>query len=241
MIALYQFEPAFGLPNASPFCMKLENYLRMSGLPFKLAPNANIMKAPKGKMPYIEDNGRVIGDSTLIIDYLKKTYGDKLDAKLTAQQRAVALSMQRLMEENLYWAAVYSRWFEPAGWRLTRQAFFGKLPPPLKALVPRLARRGLKRQLHGHGMGRHSSEEIYAIGKADITALADFLGEQPFFMGAEPTSLDATAYAFLANLLWAPVDSPLSRHAASRPNLEAYCQRMKTRYYEPRNSGNPRS
>ena len=34
-IKLYQFPPALGLPNASPFCMKLETYLRMAGLPFE--------------------------------------------------------------------------------------------------------------------------------------------------------------------------------------------------------------
>ena len=33
MIKLFQFPPAFGLPNASPFCMKLETWLRMAGLP----------------------------------------------------------------------------------------------------------------------------------------------------------------------------------------------------------------
>ncbi len=32
MIVLYQFPPAFGLPNASPFCMKLETWLRMAQL-----------------------------------------------------------------------------------------------------------------------------------------------------------------------------------------------------------------
>ncbi|MGI9047293.1 MAG: glutathione S-transferase C-terminal domain-containing protein [Burkholderiales bacterium] len=50
-------------------------------------------------------------------------------------------------------------------------------------------------------------------------------------MGAEPTSIDAVAYAFLANLIWVPLDTPLKRYALSRPNLEAYCQRMKARYY----------
>ncbi len=44
----------------------------------------------------------------------------------------------------------------------------------------------------------------------------------------EPVN-DATAYAFLANLLWAPVDSPIRRHAQARPAPEAYCQRMKAR------------
>ena len=60
MIKIHQFEPAFGLPNASPFCMKLETYLRMAGIPFALAtPNMQDMrKAPKGKMPFIDDKGK---------------------------------------------------------------------------------------------------------------------------------------------------------------------------------------
>jgi len=46
-----------------------------------------------------------------------------------------------------------------------------------------------------------------------------------------PSSIDAAVYAFLANILWVPVNSPLKRHATALPNLEAYCQRMKARYY----------
>jgi glutathione S-transferase len=89
----------------------------------------------------------------------------------------------------------------------------------------------MRKQLHGHGMGRHREADIYAIGQRDITALADFLGDKPYFLGETPCSLDATAYAFLANLLWVPVESPLKQHARQYPQLEAYCQRMRSRYY----------
>lgn len=233
MITLYQYEPAFGLPNASPFCMKLETWLRMAGLPFE-APPVNLRdlgKAPKGKMPYIRDGGNTLADSTLIIDHLKLTYGDRLDGWLSAEQQAVALAFQRLIEENLYWAVVHTRWAEPEGWAQTKGAFFAKMPLPLKWLVPTLARRGLLKQMHGHGMGRHSQAEIHAIGQRDITALADFLGDKPYFMGNEPCSLDATAYAFLANLIEAPVESALKHHAMKFAPLQAYCQRMRSRYY----------
>lgn len=57
MIQLYQFAPAFDLPNASPFCMRLETYLRMAALPFEI-PRFKLQQfqgAPKGKMPYIVD------------------------------------------------------------------------------------------------------------------------------------------------------------------------------------------
>jgi len=231
MIRLHQFAPAFGLPNASPFCMKLETYLRMAGLPYETVNDGNVLKAPKGKLPWIDDDGTRVADSSFIIEHLKRRYGDPLDAGLSPSLRAQATAFQRLFEENLYWAVVHTRWADPQGWRATRQAFFGALPAPLRGIVSRLARRGLLAEMRGQGMGRHSEAEIHAIGCRDVTAVADFLGDKAYMLGDAPTSLDATAHAFLANLLWAPVDSPIRSHAAARPTLEAYCQRMKARYF----------
>jgi glutathione S-transferase len=231
MIKLYQFQPVFGLPNASPFCMKVENYLRMAGLPYEIAPNASHFKAPKGKLPYIEDGGKAIADSSFIIEYLKSTYGDTLDAKLTPLENAQAVALKRMMEENLYWALVYSRWVEPQGWAVTKAEFFKPVPALLRGPIAALARRGITKQMWGHGMGRHGAEEVYHIGKTDITALADFLSDKPYFMGDSPTSLDATAYAFLANIILVPLDSMLKQHALQYPQLERYCQRMRARYY----------
>jgi len=231
MIKLYQFQPAFGLPNASPFCMKVENYLRMAILPYEIAPRANHFKAPKGKLPYIEDGTRVVADSSFIIEYLQSAYGDTLDAKLSPLENAQAVALRRMMEESLYWALAYARWVEPRGWELTKQEFFKPVPALLRGTISALARRGVKKQMWGHGIGRHSADEVYHIGNTDITALADFLGDKPYFMGDSPTSLDATAYAFLANIILVPMDSALKQHALKYPQLEAYCRRMKARYY----------
>ena len=85
MIKLYQFAPAFGLPNASPFCMKVETYLRMAGLPHELVNDGlRVMKAPKGKLPFIDDDGVVVADSTFIIEHLQRRYGAPLDEALGA-------------------------------------------------------------------------------------------------------------------------------------------------------------
>ncbi|CAD5374360.1 Glutathione S-transferase [Rubrivivax sp. A210] len=231
MIKLYQFAPAFGLPNASPFCMKVETWLRMAGLPYRAVNSGDVLKAPKGKLPYIDDDGTLVADSQFIIEHLKSRHGVKLDAGLSPGQQAQATAFQRLFEENLYWAVVHTRWINEAGWALTKEAFFAAVPMPLRLLLPTLARRGLRAELRGQGMGRHGETEIHAIGCRDITAVADFLADRPFLLGDQPSSIDATAYAFLANLLWVPIDSPIKRQAQAQPNLEAYCRRMKARFY----------
>ncbi|MEP7126647.1 MAG: glutathione S-transferase N-terminal domain-containing protein, partial [Byssovorax sp.] len=90
MITLHQFGPAFGLRTASPFGLKLEAFMRLSGIPYRPeAFEGDPGKAPKGKIPFITtDDGRKLGDSALIIEHLIAKHGDKLDARLTPAQRA---------------------------------------------------------------------------------------------------------------------------------------------------------
>jgi glutathione S-transferase len=233
MITLYQFPPALGLPNASPFCLKLELYLRMAGLPYRNRYTMNMQKAPKGKLPWIDDDGTAVADSGLIIDYLKQKYGDPLDAELIPRQRAEALAITRLIEEHLYWAVLYARWIDDAGWEITREAFFGRMGMPFKLFVPTLARRGIRAELHGHGMGRHSPQDIAALGIADIAALAALLGDRPYFLGEKPTSLDATAMGFLANVLMVDLETPVKTATRGHANLVAYCERMAAQYFPP--------
>jgi hypothetical protein len=49
MIILHSFGPGFGLPDPSPFRIKAEILLRMSGLPFERV-TGNMRSAPKSRM-----------------------------------------------------------------------------------------------------------------------------------------------------------------------------------------------
>jgi len=71
VIKLYQFPTAFGLLNISPFCMKLECFLRLAKLDYQIVNMTNPRQGPKGKGPYIEDGDVRMGDSSLIIDDLQ--------------------------------------------------------------------------------------------------------------------------------------------------------------------------
>lgn len=230
MITLYQFPAAFGLPNPSPFCFKVENYLRMTGEPYEVK-SGSPQKAPKGKLPFIKDGGVVISDSEHILLHLKKTRGDKLDKGLTPQQRALGHVIRRALEEALYFCMVYARWVDDAGFAAIKQHFFKDMPAIARALVPGIARRMVKKQVRAQGTGRHAPEDIYATANEDIAALAELLGDKQFFLGDSPSSVDATAYAFLGLLLWTPLPAALEDCVKKHANLVAYCERMKAQYY----------
>ncbi|WP_392538882.1 glutathione S-transferase family protein [Legionella sp. 227] len=234
MIKLYQFPSAWSLPNPSPFCMKLETYLRMAKLPFETVSVIDPRRAPKKKLPVISDDGRKIADSGFIIDYLQHKYGDPLDGHLTAAQKAEALAVRRMLEEHLYWVIVYSRWIDDRYWPTTKETFFGHLKQPLYYFVPKLIQRKIRQDLYRQGLGRHTTTEVYQLGIADLHALSILLEESDFFMGNEPTSIDACVYAFLKSIIQPPIPSPLQEYAQSHPCFLSYCERMTQMFYPER-------
>lgn len=231
MIKLHQFARALGVPNPSPFCMKVEVWLRLAGLPYEVVASTPL-GTPKRKLPYIRDDGTTVCDSHDIIAYLETKYGVNLDAELTAEQKAVSLAFDRLFAEHLYWPLLYSRWIEDSGWAQIRPIFFDPLPPVVRTLLANFVRKQTRDSLHGHGMGRHQPAEIYARAGQDLRALSAQLGDKPFFIGAQATNLDATGFAFLANIWDARIkDSPLKPLMAAHANLVAYCERMRQRCF----------
>lgn len=225
MITLHSFPGVGSLPSLSPFCFKMEAYFRLAKLEHRTVFPKTPSKAPKGKLPFIEDGGRLIGDSGFIIDYLKATYGDPLDSDMSPAERASAHAFRRLFEENFYWCMVYARWFDDANWPESKQAIFGRMPLPLRLIAPPLIRRSLRKQIDGHGMGRHEKDEIYRIARDDLAAASAWLGDKRYFMGDRPRSIDATAHAFLATFLYSPANRALKPELDRMPNLKAYCER----------------
>ncbi len=231
MITLYQFTPAFGLPNASPFCMKLETFLRMSDLDYRTETVIDMRKAPKGKLPFADIDGTIIADSSLIIDFIETKYCIDLDASLTAIDQARSHAIRKMLEENFYWTLVYSRWIDDRYWPQMRQAFFGFLPPVVRSIVSSVVRRKVRQDMQRQGIGRHSADEIYNIGRKDLAAVVELLGDNSYIMGDKATKTDATLYGFIANVLYSPIESPLKEFASKHKSLEQYCKRMHTQYF----------
>jgi glutathione S-transferase len=216
------------LESLSPFCMKVEVYLKLQKVPYETRAG-DPRKAPKGKMPFIVDGDAKIADSSAIFDYLEKKSESPLDRGLDGAGLARAHILKRTFEESLYWSVLWSRWGDDEGWTELRKHIEAVVPAAVRWFVPGLIRKKVVASSVAQGMGRHTREEIYAAGKADIAALAAMLGDRPYFIDDQLRTIDLIAYAFLANLMLWPKPSPLTHAARAVPALEAYVKRIGSR------------
>ena len=221
----------WGTPNMSPFCTKLETYLRMAEVPYKAVP-ADFRAAPKGKIPFVELDGKRMGDSQLIVEELERRLGDRaLDAGLAPRDRALGRTVRRMLEEATYFAGMYFRWQMDEGFAVLAPEFKRMLPAPFRLLVP-MIRRKTKKQLKLQGTGRHTPDEVAAMGAADLGAVAELLGDQDFLLGARPRTVDATIFAFLESIGGFPLESGVRAGIDAHANLLAYRARVRERWWK---------
>lgn len=226
MITLFAFGPAFGLPDPSPFVMKTDVHLKMSGLPYTWE-RGGPQNAPKGKVPYIEDEDLRIGDSTLIRTHLERKYGIDLDRGLSTADRAQAWAIERMLEDHLYFALLHTRWMNDENFAKGPAMFFTGAPAEIRDG----ARQRTRDTLNGHGIGRHSDGEILALAGRSLASLSVLLGDKPYVMGEHVTAVDAVAFGMVAGILTPHFDTPLRDAALRHANLVSYADRMLQQYY----------
>ena len=172
------------------------------------------------------EDGEFLADSSLIIETLAQRLGITLDAHLTDTDRARNLLLQRTVEDHLYFCLIQDRWVRDAGFEILRVAYFKDMPAPMRVMLPSMARRGVKKATHTHGIARHDQNTIWRMAVEDIDAIAVTLGGAQFFGGDQPATIDATVYGAIANLLWGPFPGRLQDAVAGHANLVAWAERV---------------
>lgn len=229
MIKVFQFPRMFAIPNLSPFCCKLETWLRIAGVDYTVVDTTDPRKGPRGKLPFIEDDGNRIADTSIIIEHLKRTRGVDPDAALDDAQRATALLVQRTLEEHYAFVLAYTHLFHEDGLRHTRSRF-DAVPALARPLVARIVRGKVKDILWQQGLLRHSHDRIVDDAIHDWRAVLEVMRE-PFFFGEVPTSIDATVFGTLASSILTPIETPVRAFLMTQPKAVAYAERMRARFF----------
>ena len=196
----------WGSPNLSPFCAKLETYLRMTEVPYETAKFAR-GQSPKGKLPYVVLDGKLVGDSQLIIEELERRPPRASSARRrpvrarprTRPRRRGGRSRRRSTSSGLY-----LRWSPTPHYPFVRDEFKKLIP----GFVVPLVRRDMNKKLHAQGTGRHDEETRSRWASPTSTRCAELLGDKPFVLGDAPRTVDCTVFAFVENTLGFPSRQP---------------------------------
>src|SRR5262249_1511421 len=151
----------FGLPEVSPYVTKTEVQLRMAGLEYEKRL-ARPQEGPKGQVPFIDDDGRLIGDSAFIRMHIEQEYGVDFDRGLTPYGRATAMAIEMMVDRELCPAVMYFRWLVPANFEKGPATFFAHMPEETRAQFKADLLERVRANFVARGIARHSEDEIIA-------------------------------------------------------------------------------
>jgi glutathione S-transferase len=227
MITLYSYPTLFGVADNNGYGLKVFAFMRLVGLPFVHEHIFDASAAPRGQLPYIIDDGDTVGDSEIIIAHLIGKYELTIDAALGIRERNLSLLVTRLLDD-LYWVMSYSRWKDERYWPAFRSALMREHAGLTDEGLAKAREFNFKRY-HFQGIGRYEPDAAYARGLADLGLLADLVPANGYVYGANPTSIDAGIYGFVANIQFFDIDTPLKQFVSSRQNLMRHCMAIHER------------
>lgn len=235
-VYLVQFPRPGGIPNLSPFCLKLENFLRINNIPYQVVEVESASKGPRGQLPFIELNGRQFPDSGHIVDVLTEKFHLTGDANLTQKDKADIVAYTHLVEQSLFYTMIYLRgkdvkWIFGDQYGI-KNNFIGIKKTLIPVVGPAILSSKIKNKVNNHGIGRLSIDDVIEGGKKDLLALNQLLGDKNYFFGKEPTSFDSAAFGMLIELLLAPQpDQRLIEFAKEKTKLPQFLDRIKATYW----------
>jgi glutathione S-transferase len=221
MITLYSYPELFGVADNNGYGLKVFAFLKLTGVPFTHRHIFDASGAPRGQLPYIDDDGEAIGDSETIIAHLIQRYGLAIDSALTLAQHHTDHLITRMLDD-LYWVMSYSRWQDEHYWPAFHDALLAQ-HPGLNEDTLHSAQEFNSMRYYYQGIGRYAPADAYARGLADLQVLADIIPSNRFLHGPAPTTVDAAIYGFIANIYFFPIETPLRQFVAARDNLIDHC------------------
>ena len=227
MITLYSYPELFAVVDNNPYGLKSFAFLKLANLDFRHEHVFDAKSAPRQQLPYIVDDDQTVGESDAIIEYLTAKYALTMDSGLTDAQHTTHHFIRRTLDD-LYWVMSYSRWRDPQFWPLFRDEMLRRHPTLTQQGMDTARNYNFKRYEY-QGIGRYQPGDVYARGLADLQALANVTPGHGFLFGREPSSIDAAAYGFVANILYYEIDTPLKRFVASRAALVRHVDAIHSR------------
>uniref|UniRef100_A0AC35F207 GST C-terminal domain-containing protein n=1 Tax=Panagrolaimus sp. PS1159 TaxID=55785 RepID=A0AC35F207_9BILA len=208
-VYLFQFHRTKLSPNSSPFCLKVETFLRYHKIPHKPI-FTQFQRSKQGLLPFIIFNGKEIFDSNLIINELEKHFD--LQPQLSSIESAIAQLAVQAIDNSL-----------------AKNVFNRLMPEFLASLSFKHVYGFAKNRLKSLHILSLPEENIYQGLKDNLRALDEILGEKKYLFGNEPNLADFALFSHLCTMYYTAYNQPLKDILDTEyPRLQKYIERTLT-------------
>ena len=176
MLILHQFE-------ISPFCDKIRRVLHAKGVAYRVreVPVSRALAIRKvnriGKLPALEDEGRIVADSTDIAHYLEEKFPAPALVPADPRERALCHVLEDWADESLYFYEMTLRFALPHNRRRWLPELTRHDPGWFRALAPALSGLLFHRIVRTQGIGRKPVPVLVADVERHLDAIDGLLGD----------------------------------------------------------------
>lgn len=228
---LYRYRGGDGIPSISPPCLRIELALSRMQLPYEAvdlrSPGQVRAVNPEGRLPALEIDGTLLGDSTRIMDELERRYPDRFPAPAEPLARVRDRVWEHLVNDHLYWIGYAMRWNVPENRERMLERLFGRAPLVTRVIGKRWLRRSTRQRLEWYGFAEKPADEIFGMLARGLDMLDAGLAGGPFLEGRdEPGRGDLAAASTICQTGFGGVTPQAEPLVLDRPALVESCARV---------------
>lgn len=225
---LYIWPSDFGLPSIETKCLQFMACAKFCAAPVSVIPSCSPWKCKKGVYPVfvnkaVDENSEVTEFDEFAAILRKSAQDVVLDNELTLAERCEFDAFSSLMLHYFYPAQLHFLWIDHWNYStVTAHWYSSQLLFPYGLYYLERGRR--RAQAYVAACGRSEAQLIRDAIMA-INLLSAKLGDNKYFYGDRPSSLDALIFGYLAPILKLPLPSDrLQQHILGCPNLVRFIE-----------------
>ncbi|KAK5969338.1 Metaxin-1 [Trichostrongylus colubriformis] len=244
---LHVWPADFGLPSIDVKCLQFLACSKMCASPVSVVYASSPWNSPTGEYPVLFDKtnqGKTTTDFDKFVDMLRKSGQEVvIDAELTPSERSQIDAFHCFLEQyinpavasNFFFfsfslSAMHTFWGDDLNYNtVTHHWFSSRLSFPYNMYYLEKRRKRIQRLL-----SEKSVSSVMKDGLQALNLLSSKLGDNKFFCGNKPSSLDALVFGYLAPLLRLPLPNDrLQLHLRACPNLVRFVEQVSSIYLPP--------
>ncbi|CAJ0955548.1 unnamed protein product, partial [Mesorhabditis belari] len=227
LVILHQFPRSPFVPNLSPFCLKVETFLRIYNIKYQLKESWT-SQVDGGQLPFIELNGEKIGESQAVIFKLIKHF--KIKENLRPHEAATSRAIDRMLDGSTFYTLMNDKVLNNQAF-MSREVTGLRVPAILGKFVASRFANKVKARIMA-GVGNLSNEDLMEVMRRDVKALADLLGDRQFLFGSRMTLADCSIFGHLASTYYLPFPQLIQELLDKEHiNLRDYVERIRETIY----------